>query len=392
MRLMFATTVLPHKKRIGSEVASQSIIDGLQAAGAAVDVVGYSRANEDAALVSGSVSVGPRYIETRGAKLHSLIWLLASFAKRAPYSATKYYSKAYVQHVRRLISEREYECVVIDHPQIGWLAPHLPQKLPRVFVAHNIEHQMYAQQASVHQHALGRWLYGREAALIGRGERALATSASEIWTLSAHDAAHFRALAPRAKVRELAVPPTSLPRSDRPVRKQFDIGLIGSWSWQANREALSWFLAEVYPRLSDQVSVQVAGAGADWLVSRYDRVKYVGFVPDAIAFMQAARVIAIPTLSGGGIQIKTLDAIASGSAVVATKCALRGIDSAPCTVSVADGASRFAQELGAAIEVRADVAERCASAIAWAAGRKRRFVHEMLDVTAALKSYGSAAV
>jgi hypothetical protein len=48
--------------------------------------------------------------------------------------------------------------------------------------------------------------------------------------------------------------------------------------------------------------------------------------------MAQAKVVAIPTLSGGGIQIKTLDAIASGSAIVATPVALRGISDPPATV------------------------------------------------------------
>lgn len=384
MRLLFVTTVLPHQKQIGSEVASQSIIQGLRGVGAEVDVLGYARANEGVVSVPGSTAVGARYIETREAKLYPLLWLLASFVRGSPYSASKYYSKEYVEHVERLLSEVAYNCVVIDHPQMGWLARHVPTGLARVFVAHNIEHEMYAQLASAHGRTLGRWLYGREAMLIDRTERALAASAAEIWTLSAHDAAYFRALAPHANVRELPVPSTSSPCSDRQVTKQFDIGLIGSWAWEANREALSWFLAEVYPRLPGQVSVQVAGRGAEWLIGRYARVKYVGVVPDAIAFMQAAKVVAIPTLSGGGIQIKTLDAIASGSAVVATRCAVRGIDDPPRTVTVADAAGEFAQGVVDAIQGSDHLVERSQSAMAWAMARERRFAREMFEVSVAL--------
>jgi hypothetical protein len=65
--------------------------------------------------------------------------------------------------------------------------------------------------------------------------------------------------------------------------------------------------------------------------------------------MAQAKVVAIPTLSGGGIQIKTLDAIASGSTIVATPVAMRGISEYPKTVQVAEHSEEFANLLLGAI-------------------------------------------
>jgi polysaccharide biosynthesis protein PslH len=105
---------------------------------------------------------------------------------------------------------------------------------------------------------------------------------------------------------------------------------------------------------------------------RYPNVEHVGFVPDSIAFLQCARVVAIPTLSGGGIQIKTLDAIASGSRIVATECAVRGLANLPGTVKVATDPQSFAGELVRAVRTEKSPAGS-REAIAWCSERERRF-------------------
>jgi polysaccharide biosynthesis protein PslH len=118
--------------------------------------------------------------------------------------------------------------------------------------------------------------------------------------------------------------------------------LLGTWTWQPNQEGLQWFFECVYPRLPTSISIQVAGKGADWLQNRYPNVRYCGFVPDAQAFIAQAKVMAIPVVSGGGIQIKTLEAISSGVSIVATPTALRGITDYPRSVKVASAPQEFA--------------------------------------------------
>jgi hypothetical protein len=95
-----------------------------------------------------------------------------------------------------------------------------------------------------------------------------------------------------------------------------------------------------------------------------------------MAFLQGGRVVAVPSTAGAGMQIKTLDAIASGRPVVATSIAMRGIDGAPPTVTVADEPREFADALVSA--ARADSAHAAEAAQAWASERRARF-HDQLQ-------------
>jgi polysaccharide biosynthesis protein PslH len=374
MKILFLTTVLPRQQRMGSEVASQCFIDAMQAVGHHVTVMGYQRLDDRFELNPSEVAIGRRYIETKKAKYHFFIWLALGFLKRLPYSSAKYYSHAYVKTVQKALATGLYDRVIIDHPQLAWLEPLVADKQRLIALSHNIEHELYFDTARQAKRPVERWIYNREAHLVQKLENRLAALSRQVWTLTRHDAGYFARQPNHGKVRAFDLPPGLAPASSH--AKTFDIGLIGSWAWKPNLEGLQWFLEQVYPLLPESLSIHVAGRGADRLMAKYPRIKYCGFVPDAQVFMAQARVVAIPTLTGGGVQIKTLDAIASGSSIVATTIALRGITNPPATVQIANTAQDFAEYLidqSAALVIPSHRDH----AATWFENRKRNF---LLDI------------
>ena len=310
--MLFLTTVLPAKKRMGSEVASQAIIDVLVDLGIDVTVVGYVRSGDKYALRPNEVCIGLRQIESMEAGLYPFAWFARSFILSLPYTLAKYVSRQYVSIVRKLLTKNHYDLIILDHIQMSWVVDAVPLKSKLVGLTHNVEHQMYRSFVGDQKSGLRRWIYERESRLIEKVERAFVNRVDQLWTLTKHDADTFANIKESGVVREVALPASSISTTDIP-KKAFDIALIGSWTWKANEEGLRWFFDQVYPLLPANLNIRIAGNGAQWLTGRYSNVNYVGFVDDACSFLRQARVIAIPTLSGGGIQIKTLDAIASGS-------------------------------------------------------------------------------
>lgn len=349
MNILFLTTIIPRKERMGSEVASQCFIDALNQNNYAVSVLGYMRKDDVFETNKHEIVIEKRYIETKRAKLYPAIWLLSSLLKNLPYSAAKYYSRTYIKTVKALLLSNDYDVVIIDHPQLGWLKDFIKNTDKLITLAHNVEQDIYQDSSKNAQSFIARLIYRREADLIKKMEDTLAKTSREVWTLTQHDAKYFSRIEGAGRVRVFALPPGLAKLQVKPLSKKFDIGIIGSWAWKANIEGLQWFLKEIYPQLPASVSIHIAGRGAEWLAGKYPNVHYRGFVPDVQEFMAQARVIAIPILSGGGIPIKTLDAIASGSAIVATPVAMRGIDNPPQTVQVAYEAETFAELIVSAI-------------------------------------------
>jgi polysaccharide biosynthesis protein PslH len=388
MKILFLTTILPRKQRMGGEVASQCFIDALQTIGHDVTVMGYQRVDDVFDTLPSEIVVGQRYIETRKAKFHVFIWLLLGFLRNLPYSAAKYYSQAYIRAVKQALETVEYDCVILNQPQLAWLAPFIPDKSKFLTTTQNIENQLYFDTAKQARNSLERWIYIREAVLVRKLEHRLAATAQQVWTLTQHDAQYFIQQPHRGTIRAFDLPPGLAPSQSLSIAKEFDIGIIGSWGWKPNLEGLAWFLEEVYPQLPSTISIHLAGRGAEWLAEKYPKIHYRGFVPNAQEFMAQAKVVAIPTLTGGGIQIKTLDAIASGSSIVATPIALRGIVDLPSTVQIASYADEFAQCLIAA-SFAAPSATDTHHAAVWFENRKRKF---LIDIQQAILSVQPLAV
>ncbi|NJM22006.1 MAG: glycosyltransferase family 4 protein [Richelia sp. RM2_1_2] len=343
MKILYLTTVLPSGRKTGGEIASQCFINALKYSGHQVLVVGYQRPDDINSGNGDEIVVEQRYIETEKSKYHPFIWMALSIGQQLPYSAAKYYSKTYLTKIKNLLEVNSYDIIIIDHAQLGWLLPLLDQKSKVIFIAHNVEHQLYETQLKNAKKYLSKYIYKREARLIKKIEDHLATFSKQVWTLTSDDSNYFYTQNKSSKVFHL---PSSwtIPAKNSAI-KNYDIGIIGSWTWKANKSGLEWFFQAVYPHLPTNISIHVAGSGAKWLIERYPNVKYCGFVTDAQAFMGLAKVIAIPSISGGGIQIKTLDAIASGSPIVATNVAMRGISSYPCAIKIADDPKSFARSL-----------------------------------------------
>ncbi len=375
LKVLFLTTVLPRKRRMGSEVASQTVIDALTELGAEVTVVGYIRTDDDYSLGSREVCAGKRYIETKGAGSHAAMWFMHSLLKRLPYSVAKYCSSAFVSSVRKLLRQENHDLVILDHVQMSWLIEAVPLRGKLIGMAHNVEHQMYQSFIGKQKSSGRRWVYQRESRLLREMEIAFANKVDQLWVLTQSDAESFAVLNQNGSIKEIPLPGSAVPAGLIPVTKEFDIGMVGSWTWKANEEGLRWFFEKVYPHLPDHLAIHVAGSGAKWLEGRYRNVKYLGFVDDVQQFLQRARVVAIPTLSGGGIQIKTLDAIASGSQIVATPLALRGINGHPPTVRAAENSEQFARLLRSAMKSSDSAAS--AHAIEWSRLRQNRFLSEI---------------
>ena len=378
-KALFLTTVLPTRRFTGSEVASQRFIDGLRRCGCEVTVFGYKRAGDGHALGAGEHAIGVRPIETSEAGARALEWLASGLARRLPYSSAKYRSTAYCRAARNFLAEDPPALVVLDHAQLFWLTDTIPADIPLVLLAHNLEHELYADEAPRRRHALDRRIYRREAHLLEAIEARLASRATDVWTLTDHDRDGFERLGAN-RARSFALPSEGT-RRQPDVPKDYDVCLLGSWTWRPNAAGLRWFIESVHPLVPPGISIHVGGKGADWLRAYHPSVRYHGLVPDAHEFLRRARVVAVPSTRGAGIQIKTLDAIASGSAVVATPLALRGIDDPPQCVRVAETPAKFADWINTLVM---DGSELDSDGRAWSEARQARFYDDLAEQLAEL--------
>lgn len=104
---------------------------------------------------------------------------------------------------------------------------------------------------------------------------------------------------------------------------------IGAMDWKPNLEGVSWFVNTVWKQLQYDTPFHLAGKGMSSSIFSSPLVKEHGFVEDSHKFMNAHDVMIVPLLSGSGMRIKIIEAMALGKCIVSTSIGAEGIEFEP---------------------------------------------------------------
>jgi sugar transferase (PEP-CTERM/EpsH1 system associated) len=181
-------------------------------------------------------------------------------------------------------------------------------------------------------------IHRREAAKLAAFEKDVAARADVSLFVSEAEAALFRATAglDGADIRALQNgvdldyydPEARFERADAPRPL---IVFTGQMDYAPNVDAVSWFAAEVLPRIPG-VTFAIVGRNPTGQVEKLaapDRIIVTGEVPDVRSWLAAAEIVVAPLRIARGIQNKVLEAMAMARPVLASPAAFEGIDAEP---------------------------------------------------------------
>jgi sugar transferase (PEP-CTERM/EpsH1 system associated) len=194
-------------------------------------------------------------------------------------------------------------------------------------------------------------------------DRRLARSADASILVSEQEAALFRSLAPESAERifgigngidagyfapEAAYPPV-IPKG-RPA-----IVFTGAMDYWPNIDAVSWFVAEILPRVRQRVDAAFYIVGSNPApqvlgLAAHEGVHVTGRVEDVRPYLAQAAAAVAPMRVARGIQNKVLEAMAMARPVVTTPQGLEGIEAvAQKHLLVAEDAETFATSTAQAL-------------------------------------------
>jgi len=384
MRIAFLSTIVPNTLRTGSEIATHAVLSILQELGHEVTLYAYARPLFRVASPVETVLLGTIPIETAFAPAsEKLAWARRSLLSGNPISTEKYNYVPPATLQAEILKGRP-DLLILDHVNLFPFIEALASQLPIGLAFQDLQAHSYAMVAAGEKRPWWRAVYAREARLNARLEKHAGSIVRFRWFLSQADI--DRAV-------EFGIPggsvlPLYFPLDDTPPppvsQASYDVALIGTWSWPPVQQSIRWFLDEVVPLMPPEISIAVAGSGSLDLPG--ERIRRMGFVPDAREFLASAKVSAVPTVAGTGIQMKTLELAATGTPAVSTPLGVRGIDSVPENVVVAETARAFAEALVEA--VRCPRPHDAVQGRAWNAGRKQAATDMVRDSLAAFEPAG----
>jgi GT2 family glycosyltransferase len=186
-----------------------------------------------------------------------------------------------------------------------------------ILVEHDITFDLYAQMLANGEDWETRRQYERWL----RFERAAWRRVDRVVTMSEQDGA----VIPRSVTIPNGVDLERFkPVGQRPEARR--LLFIGSFAHRPNVLALEFFLSEVFPKLRDVTLHVIAGQRHEqfWDL-RHPGVEVEGFVADVRPAYERASVVIAPLVASAGTNIKIMEAMAMGKAIVSTQAGIHGL-------------------------------------------------------------------
>ena len=155
--------------------------------------------------------------------------------------------------------------------------------------------------------------------------------ASAVVAFTDRDRAAIAALVPAARIVRIPIAVDIPPVPLDPLGNGRDVIFIGNFMHPPNVDAAERLTRAIFPRIAEQQpDARLVLVGADpppaLRALASDSVLVTGRVDDVTPFLAAAAVATAPISTGGGMRVKTLEALAAGKALVASSLALEGVE------------------------------------------------------------------
>jgi GT2 family glycosyltransferase len=246
-----------------------------------------------------------------------------------PDTVEEFDSPAFHEGLKQIAAKWRPQIAQLEFTQMAMYAADC-QPARTILVEHDITYDLYAQLLAREEDWENRRQYERWLRFEPDAWRAV----DRVITMSEKD----RALAPGA----IAIPNGVDLNRFRPSGRTPEarrVLFIGSFAHRPNVLAVEYFLREVLPLLHDVTFHMIAGQRHEqfWDL-RHPGVEVEGFVADVRPAYERAAVVVAPLVVSAGTNIKIMEAMAMGKAIVSTSAGIHGLDLQPGVDLIVTGA------------------------------------------------------
>lgn len=120
---------------------------------------------------------------------------------------------------------------------------------------------------------------------------------------------------------------------------------IGSYFF-GNTQGLKWFCKEVLPHA--KIHLTIVGSGMDAFskdIEQSNKISIYSNVPDLKPYYEKADFVVLPITTGGGMKVKTAEALKYGKFIIGTKESLEGYDFNPEIATICNTATEFTEAI-----------------------------------------------
>jgi len=242
---------------------------------------------------------------------------------RRPDTVEEFDSPEFHSVLQRTVAKWQPQIAQLEFTQMAQYAADC-RPAHTVLVEHDITYDLYSQ--ILKQSKQEDWEIRRQYERWLGFERNAWKTADRVVVMSARDQAEVQQEVPGA----VAIPngvdlDRFRPSGRAPENRR--LLFIGSFAHRPNVLAMEFFLREVFPRLRETTLHVIAGQRheAFWNL-KHPGVEVEGFVWDVRPAYERATVVIAPLVASAGTNIKIMEAMAMGKAIVSTEAGIHGLE------------------------------------------------------------------
>jgi len=298
---------------------------------------------------------------------------LLNLVKNIPYHTEKFFSNEYLSKLISIVKNENFDIIQAEGLYLIQYLTSIPKSFNTKFVyrSHNQEGEIWKNIAANSKNPVKKWYLKLQSKKLFRYENLIVKNVDAIVPISISDTVHYKNISNQFQVHysPTGIDIENIP-DNTPEVKGIDLYFIGGLDWLPNTEGLLWFINKIFPSIKNlfpDIQLHIAGRNAPiWLgekVSGVTGLKFYGEVPNAFEFIQDKFICIVPLLSGSGMKLKIMEAMAVGKPVITT---VKGAEGMPTGVdehiSVAVSEVEFIRMLSDMIHNKVDTIQKAKAA------------------------------
>ena len=336
MRILQLSKKIPYPQKDGETIAIHNITQSLSKAGCSIDVLSiltpkHSFPLDDLpATMTSIANYDAVYVDTSIRILPALLNLL----QRSSYNIDRFDHPSVHQRIATLLENKNYDIIQLEGlyltPYLKTIRQHC--QTPVVLRSHNIEFEIWERLASSCDNPIKKIYLKFLANRMKKYELAYLNQYDALVSISEKDLRQYQNFGIKIPCMNMVSGvDTQKLQIDRSQSKFPGIFHLGALDWMPNQEALLWFTEKIWPKvrkLHQDLEFEIVGRNQpdDFEIKSTHSVKVIGEVPSAVDYMNSRTIMVVPLLSGSGMRIKIMEAMALGKTIITTSVGLEGID------------------------------------------------------------------
>lgn len=355
MKVLQVSLKPPYPKVDGGCVAIAAMTESLISAGAEVKLLTMETtkhpfiAEKLPISLSKATSVESVFIDTSIKPIHALVNLFGS----SSYNIDRFYSKDFEVKLRGILEKSEYDIIHLESvfctPYLDVLRENSSAKV--VVRTHNVEFKIWELLAKNELNPVKKWYLGILAKRLKNYEVSVLKKVDGILAITQEDEQNFNVLGIETLSEVIPIGIDVKKIETAQLDDSLSLYHLGAMDWAPNVEGVEWFLDRVWPVVSNEIPEATAHfAGRKMPASLLSRsngnLKIEGEVEDASKFISGKNIAVIPVLSGSGMRVKIIEALAHGKVVITTSLGATGINyTEGVNLLIANTPKEFAKKL-----------------------------------------------